>query len=210
MKPARHPSARSGQSLIESLLVIALLSLIFWGVFQLSQLQAAKAVLTYAASAGARARAVGLDDFMVSKVIRAAAIPNAGAMVTPQKPEGSAGGAAWGDYTPGEAWAIGLASRPGSPQLNLERSRIPLFLGSQRWGEMAAILDYERWDDVRYGQGAAAPELVRMHTHQDYPLNYPFARAFYAADEVRLDSAGDENDVYVTRDQHYPLYLEVP
>ncbi len=210
MKPVRHRSARAGQSLIESLLVIALLSLVFWGAFQLSQLQAAKAVLSYAAAAGARARAVGLDDFMVYKVIHAAAIPNAGPMVTPDQPEGSAGGAVWGDYTPGQAWARGLYSRPGSPQLDLERSRIPLFLGSQRWGEMAAILDYERWDDVDYGQGAAPAELVRMHTRQDYPLNYPFARAFYAADEVRLDSAGGDNSVYVTRDQHYPLYLEIP
>ena len=144
------------------------------------------------------------------KVVHAAAIPNAGGMVTPQKPEGSAGGAVWGDYSPGEAWARGLSSRPGSPQLDLERSRIPLFLGSQRWGEMAAILDYERWDDVQYGQASAPPELVRMHARQDYPLNYPFARAFYAADEVRLDSAGGDASVYVTRDQHYPLYLEVP
>ena len=66
---------RRGQALIESCLAIIVLCLVFAGLFQISQLFAAKEILDYSASRGARAKAVGFNEWMVRKVARVAAIP---------------------------------------------------------------------------------------------------------------------------------------
>ena len=205
-------TACAGQSLIESCFVVAVICLIFFGLFQISQLFAAKAILTYAAAAGARARTVGFNDFMVYKVVRAAAIPNAGKMTTPAyDPAGSAGGDWWGTATPGEAWV--RASAPGVPasaQYEIERSRIPDYLGTTRWSELEGILDYERWDDIHYGEALATEDFVELSTSQRYPLVFPFARAYYAADTVRLASGDPHHNENIQRERHAPLYLDVP
>lgn len=198
---------RSGQSLIESCVVIAVGCLIFFGLFQLSQLYAGRAVLTYTAAAGARARMVGFNDFMVYKVIRTASIPNAGRMTNPTE-QTYAGALDWGAARPGEALSYAMnAGTPYSPAHEIEVSRIPNYLYSTRWGELPAILDYDRWDDIDYIEGAAS-DFVQLETRQDYPIRFPFARAFYAADEVRLQSDGGNTEEFVTREKHYPLYLE--
>ncbi|MBP7275865.1 MAG: pilus assembly protein [Kiritimatiellae bacterium] len=205
----RIPSRRrrSGQALVESCVVIALICLIFFGLFQLSQLYAARAVLTQAASAGARARMVGFNDFMVYKVIRTAAIPNAGRMTHPQSPT-SAGGLDWGAARPGEALDYALyAGTPGSPSLELERSRIPNYLYATRWGELTGILGYERWDGIRYFENSS-DEYVLLGVRQDYPLMFPMHRTFYAADEVPLRGDGVGVSEYAAREKHYPLFLE--
>jgi hypothetical protein len=205
-------TARAGQSLIESCFVVAVICLIFFGLFQISQLFAAKAILTYAAAAGARARTVGFNDFMVYKVVRAAAIPNAGRMTTPPyDPSGTAGGAWWGAARPGEAWD--RASTPGVPasaQYEIERSRIPDYLGTTRWSQLEGILDYERWDEIRFGEAPATEDFVEFNASQRYPLVYPFARAYYAADTVRLASGEPHVNENIQRERHAPLYLDVP
>ncbi len=209
MKGCTHAS-RSGQSVIESCIVLAVGCLIFFGLFQVSQLYAAKAVLSYSAVAGARARAVGFNEFMVYKVVRTAAIPNAGRLVTPSVQE-NAGALAWGVTPPGQAWAH--ASRSGTPHSRVyeaESSRIPSYLGAERWGELGGVLDYEDWDSIDFGEGAGSAEFVLFRTRQEYPLVYPFARTFYADDRVRLDSGAGFMQDYVVRDRHAPLYLEAP
>lgn len=206
MKPDRKRC--SGQSVIESCIVVAITCLIFFGLFQVSQLFSAKAVLTYSAVAGARARMVGFNDFMVYKVVRAASIPNAGPMVTPTVTRGGGVSAMVSSSTPGALWDTALhAGSPTSPQYDLERSRIPLYLGSTRWGELPAILDYENWDDIGYAEGGSSADLILAEARQNYELVWPFARAFYADDHVHMDSSGD--DAFIIRDKHYPLYLEV-
>lgn len=200
--------ARSGQSLIESCVVITVVSLICFGVVQLARLYAAKAVLTYAAAAGARAEMVGFNDFMVHKVVRAASIPNAGRMTNPD-PDAYSGGVLWGEVRPGAAFDLALhAGQPYSPEYEIELSRIPNYLYATRWGELAGILDYERWDDVHHVQGSSSTDYVMMRSYQHYPLLFPFVRSFYAADEVRLESDGSDTGDSVTRERHYPLYLE--
>ena len=77
------PGGEAGQSLVESCLVIALISFIFMGLFQISRLSAAREVLQHAAARAARARTVGFNAWMVPKVVRVAAIPNAGRMTEP-------------------------------------------------------------------------------------------------------------------------------
>ncbi len=61
---------------------MALLSFILFGIFQISQIYAAKEIMMNAAVSGARARTVGLNEFMVYKVVRAASTPG-------REPEGS-------------------------------------------------------------------------------------------------------------------------
>ena len=173
-------SGRAGQSLIESCLVLAIVCLAFFGVFQISQLFAAQEVLHYAAGRGARAKVVGFNQFMVFKTIRVGAIPNAGRLCNPATGGGPAA------------------------QHAMETARIPLYMGAENQGELGAILDYEDWATIHYN-GLPAPladGTLRLDIGQTVPLDkYPFHRAFYAADS--LDMTGTS---YL--DNHYPLYLD--
>lgn len=174
-------SSKAGQTLIESVLVIALICLIFFGLFEVSQLFAHKEVLDYAAGRGARAKTVGFNQFMVFKTVRVGAIPNAGRLISP----GYNGG-------PASEYAV-------------ETPLIPLYLGSRNAGELPAIMNYEEWDgshDVTYASPVfLADGTLHMEVRQQVPLKYPFHRAFYADDSV--DMTGQSRI-----DNHYELYID--
>jgi hypothetical protein len=171
-------TSRSGQALIESCLVVALICLVFFGVFQLSQLFASQEVLDYAAGRGARARTVGFNRFMVFKTIRVGAIPNAGQLINPVH----AGGPA--------------------VQYGLEAARIPLYLGAEDYGRLQPILNYDAWDTVQMDASYSVGDgTLHQGVRQSVPLRYPFHRAFYNADSVPLEGE-------ITLDEHYPLYME--
>ena len=61
----RTVSTKSGQSIIESSITVALISILFFGLVQMALLFTAKEVVTYAANKGARARTVGFNNFMI-------------------------------------------------------------------------------------------------------------------------------------------------
>jgi len=191
-------SSRGGQALIESCLVMAILALLLFGLFQISQLYAAKEIMMHSATAGARARAVGFNDFMIYKATRIAAIPTAGLMTEPGFQRHAIN---WGALTPGEAFDLSLSGRRASSQYEIEQSRIPLYLAARHRGDLHAILDYLDWDTFGHVGIHEAHTSVRVTTHQDLPLRFPMHRAFYANDEVRFE--GD-----VSMDNHYPLYLQ--
>ncbi len=174
-------SSKAGQSLIESVLVIALICLIFFGLFEVSQLFAHKEVLDYAAGRGARAKTVGFNQFMVYKTVRVGAIPNAGRLISP----GYNGGPA-SEYT-------------------VETPLIPLYLGSRNAGELPSIMNYEEWDganDVTYAPPVSPGDgTLRMEVQQQVPLRYPFHRAFYAADSVHMTGAS-------IIENHFQLYID--
>ena len=183
----RHGS-RSGQSLIESCIVMALVCLLFMALLQISQIFAAKEVLNYAANKGARARTVGLNNFMVYKVIRVGSIANAGPMTSPdfersQFPY---------ELDPTEdtlinIWSSALTAAPSSQQYELESARIPEYLGAEYIGRLNALLDYERWDTIRAWQpGWVLSESIDITVNQDYPLWVPMHRLFVDADSVEL------------------------
>ena len=193
---------RSGQAMLETGIAMVLLCLIVFGGVQVARLFAARDIVSYSASAGARAAAVGFNDFMVYKVTRVAAIPNAGNMTNPATPPSAPDGV-WGDMSAGEAVTFGLQSRPGfPPEREIEQSRIPLYLGSTHWGELTAILDYEDWETISHpmviedGEGAVATRV-----RQDFPLDMPMHRAFILSDEVDLRNTAWLGD-------HHSLYLE--
>ncbi len=196
---------KAGQTLLETCIVMMLLCLIFFGLVQLSQLSASKEILDYAASCGARARSVGFNDFMVGKVVRVAAIPNAGRLLTPEvihpaNPDDLSG-------TPGRAWDYALAAQPASPQFPVESHAIPLYLGGDSWGRLPAILDYEYWNSSTDSRGAidyilhdSAGSGLGVHTSQEVPLWTPLHRLIYDGDSFPL--GGD-----AILENHYPLYL---
>lgn len=159
--------------------MVALVCLVFFGIFQLSQLFAAQEVLDYAAGRGARARTVGFNHFMVEKTMRVGAIPNAGRLINPA-------------YTGGP-----------SREYALEQARIPLYLGGENSGRLDAILDYEEWDSIRIGASSSMGDgTLRQGVDQNVSLTkYPFHRAFYAADTLELSGE-------CLIDEHYTLYLD--
>ena len=165
--------------MIESCLVVALVCLVFFGVFQTSQMFAAQEVLDYAAGRGVRARTVGFNRFMVFKTIRVGAIPTAGRLVNP-------------------AYAGGPLREHA-----LETARIPLYLGSETGGRLRAILDYSAWDSVHEGSSFSVGDGTRLQTvHQDLSLtNFPFHRAFYAGDVLPMEGRA-------CMDEHFSLYLD--
>lgn len=170
---------QKGQSLIESCIVIGILCLLLMGIFQLSQLFMAQEILHYAAGRGARAKVVGFNDFMVFKTVRVGTIADAGPMTSPENEGG-----------PPE-------------QRSTERSRIPLYLGSDWSGQLPSILDYADWGSISYSPHApVTTTILHFQVFQDFPLRYAFHRAFYADDSIFFIG-----NAYI--DNHCPLYLDM-
>jgi len=198
----RAAGRRSGQTLLETTLALLLICLIFAGLLQVSQIFAAHEVLNYAAACGARAKTVGFNRWMVEKVVRTAAIPNAGRLREPAfENVNPALRAQVAGLRPGVLWSRLLAVTPVSAQHDLERARIPEYLDSENSGRARYVLDYADWDSIRqsvtWGQGVE----VDVRLRQEYPLRFPGHRAFFAADGMNLQGEARLAN-------HYPLYLE--
>jgi len=178
MVQTRHAE---GQALIESCIVIGLICLLLMGLFQLAQLFMAREILDYAAGRGARAKAVGFNDFMVDKIVRIGAIANAGIMTFPEQ----------------------LDAGPLA-QSAIERARIPLYLGADRHNQLDSILNYEEWPNLVIGY-TSSDIVLNFEVSQDMPIRF-FPRlfgAFYASETVPMKGI-------VAMDNHYPLYLQEP
>ena len=159
-------------------MVLAVLCLVLFGVFQVSQVIATKETLHYAAGRGLRAKTVGFNEFMVYKTVRVGAIPAAGLMTTPVRTGGPAA------------------------QYAMERARIPLYLGGDDYSYLPAILGYDRWDALQFPRqpGIDFDGSLHLRITDDFPLAFPMHRTFYAADTVRLFG-----ESYL--DSHYTLYM---
>ena len=176
-------------------MVIFLMSFIFMGLFQVSQLHMANEVMINAAAAGARSKAVGFNDFMLYKVVNVATIPNAGRMENPTPTSISLPSYST-DRAMASYWNSALANdNPGNPQTALEISSIPLYLGTDSWGGLPGVLDYEDWDTVRhpyvFGDGEGA---LQVSVRQDFPMDIPLRRAFYRDDDVRVERNATHGD----------------
>jgi len=188
---------------------MGLICLVFMGFFQVSQLLAAREILAHAAARGARAKTVGFNRWMISKVVRVAAIPNAGRLLVPDfENESPALRAALAAAPPGRVWDAvvrgGLA--PSTAQVDLERARIPEYLASRNRPQSQHVLDYAGWDGIGLSDlSAPAPDdavpLNHIRVRQDVPLWLPLHRAFYAEDTVRL-----HGDAFL--ESHYAFYMD--
>jgi len=184
--------------------VILVLALIFFAAMEMSRIFAGVEIMDHAATTGVRAKAVGFNDFMVEKVVRVASIPNAGVMIPPvvAPPVITPADAAYYRDTPiYQQWQSALQSNPSSPQLSVERARIPLYLGGERWGELGAILDYTDWDTVGAASEINNGNRAGVVTRQNYPIRMPMAEFFYGNDTFPMRGEAWHAD-------HSGLYLE--
>ena len=177
-----NPNARkwvgcSGQSLVESCVVIGIICLFLMGLFQLSQLYMAREIMMYAAGRGARARTVGFNEYMVYKTVRVAAIPASGRML--DRPD---------------------AIKSPAAQRNLERGRIPLYLAEDHWARLSAILDYTNWPEISRSVLDLGGTRLDCRVGIDFPIQTPVFRAFYRGEALPLYGNA-------TLENHYPLYL---
>lgn len=191
--------AKSGQAIVESAIVVIIMSLILFGLLEVSRLFMGQEIVNYAATVGARAHAVGFNDFMIYKTVRVATIPVAGRLTNPGAPQR---GTTWAGLEPGQKWEAAVAAQPSSLQYDqVESVRIPDYLATERWGEQDGVLNYEEWDDVVFSTVDNGPTLVNANVRKDVQLKFPFRRAFWPDDDLR--TVGE-----VTMDSHYQLYLE--
>ncbi len=200
---------KDGAALIEATLVVMVLCMVLFGGFQISRLFAAKEIIDYSAMAGARAKSVGLNSFMVHKVVRVATIPNAGRIRNPRMEMQASDAYDWDAERPGVLWDSAVAARaPTSPQTGIELMRIPFYLGAEWYGQLPAILDYEDWHTVgalqEFDQGG---EQVWVSVSQRVPVRFPFSRAFYDRDSLVLRS-GRRFMHGARMANHSELYLE--
>lgn len=174
------PHHAEGQSLIESCIVIGLICLLLAGLFQLAQLFVAREIIDYAAGRGARARTVGLNDFMVNKTVRVGAIVNAGALVVPER----LGNGPWDQWT------------------SCELPRIPQYMLCNDWQENDT-LDYTLWNTITWSCPAPQATPVHCEVRQDVPLVFfpNLFRAFYTEATVPMQGV-------VEIENHYSLYLQ--
>ena len=149
--PAARRTDSRGQAMIESLVVLLALLTIFLFLFQFTDIFTAKLMLSHAASRAARARAVGMNSYMVVKSARVAMIPASGARITPSNSDMNL----LNDISPGDSFDNVFTSAvqmgAGSEIARAELNRIPLFLAAENDAVARAILDYELWDatDIR-------------------------------------------------------------
>ena len=76
---------RRGQAMVETLLAVLVITALFLSLFKLSRMLTGKIMLEHAAMRVARARAVGMNEFMCLKAARVAVIPVAGERLKPGK-----------------------------------------------------------------------------------------------------------------------------
>lgn len=212
----RQPLARSGQAMIESMIVMLVICLLFFGLFQLAHGFAHREILRHAAARAARARTVGFNHWMCTKVMRAATIPNAGRMLQPQETFVDATlREAIDTLSPGALWDWALATTPDNSRAAFERARIPDYLASENSARASYILDYEGWDDIRGsglggGAGGTIGNQLEIRLEQKYPLSI-MVRGLY--DWVGALTPALESGELTLRgnyeiEGHYQLYLD--
>ena len=151
----KRPRSRKGQAMLESIIALFFLFLVFFLVVDYAELLKTRMVMDYAAARGARARAVGFNDFMVTKTLRIASMPVAGECLT-AKDSGISPSAGF------------LISRSGS------------YLEAEYESDTRGILDFELWNPAKLEWSASESWNgrqgdVTMQVRQHHPLvsSYP-------------------------------------
>lgn len=205
----------NGQAMIESVFVVIVACLCFLALFQYANLFAAKMTLTHAATRAARARSVGLNNWMVEKAARAAAIPVSGKSLIPfGLPATPSGIVKPGEI--GSIWDAALAVSPVSAKAELERARVPEYMGSVNSPTSREILNYELWEDMSLeldeplDLDGTMPGALDVTIRQRQPLII----SIMALIEGALKRDGHNDQDYVTMratysiESQYPLYME--
>lgn len=177
---AARSGRRGGQAMVETVVVMIFLCLAFFLTYEYANLFNVHTVLDYAAARAARARAVGFDDFMVTKVVRVATASVAGKCRSLT------------DENEGLSNAT-IISRMGS------------YLETMFESETKGVLDFELWDSDKLGWTVDEVKddnsELRMRVWQNHPLYGSEGDSVKQREFRRLTGeAAIEN--------HYSLYLK--
>ena len=121
--------AHSGQAMVETVLAVLIITFLFLVLFRLSQMLTAKIMLQHAAMRVARARAVGMNEFMCVKAARVSVIPVAGKRLQPG---------------------------PDDERKNISETALArMYMRTLDWSYADGLLRYENWEKftVRPGHG---------------------------------------------------------
>ena len=127
---------RRGQAMLETVLAVLVITFVFLALFKLSHLLTGKILLEHAAMRVARARAVGLNEFMCQKIARVVTIPVAGRRLWPT------------DEDFDDDW---------------ERARLRIYMQTRDAAIARGVLEYEGWDRLDVDPGRGVPSLTAMH-----------------------------------------------
>jgi len=176
--------AASGQAMVESVFVIMLLCLIFWGFLQAAILYNHERVLQFASFASARSATVGFNQETYLRAYRAAAIPASGTMLSPGR------------------------NMTQMEQLALETMIIPLYLNQAVEGNM----DYGHWD--RYNMrpiiltGTPGTRMLEETHAQEHPLEMPMVGAYYRINRGTNATISMMQNTRSDLAWHYEHYLQ--
>lgn len=201
--------------MIESIIIIIVVSLCFFALFQYASLFSAKAILYHAAACAARARTVGFNEWMTRKSALVASIPASGERIAPAySGVDTAITAALKQGRVGDIWDLALRSSTRSPSTAIEVGRIPEFMEGVNEPSARAVLDYALWEDTTVSLDEPisvdgdSPVKLTATVRQRHPLFFllePLA-------EGSLSPAGDDESISLrgvfSIESHYPLYLE--
>jgi len=171
--------------MIETTIVLFMLCIIFFLVFDYARLLNCRTVLEYAATRCARARAVGFNDFMVLKTARLGAMSVSGKCLTQ-----------FDDDDP-----------DAQPTTSMLVNRMGSYLQTASYAETFGILDFELWQPSKLGWSCVeSSDGIAMHVWQKQPV-------FRILNPQGADD-GDDDIVEVTLhgnakiESHYPFYLK--
>ena len=156
--------------MIESLIVLMLLLAAFFFFYDFAYGIATRLLLTHGAARVARAETVGFNRFHQTKALRVATIPVAGERLVPGRDSGR-----------------GVSSPAG--ELALMRT----YLSSENEAEADGILDYERWESLRFTSDSDGTRS-EVRAEMSLPLLLPakFGRLFGIEPARSTDAAAGE------------------
>ena len=131
----RQKMTHSGQVMVEAVLAILIITSVFLCLFKLSYMLTGKILVEHAAMRVARARAVGMNEFMCCKAARVSVIPVAGKRLWPEGDEL--------DYA-------------------MERARLPIYMQTKDAAIARGVLEYEGWMDLGVSPGNGTDSKVGM------------------------------------------------
>ncbi len=171
--------------MLESALVVVMISLVFFGMLQVVLKLNAEQVQQWAAFAGARSRVVGFNDALVEKVWLVGNILNSGAMTAPYQ----------GLTAPAQA----------DVENDLYASEGSFMMTARTAWELRPQFNYEQWSQISDLPGANSFDAYHATSSQNYPLLIAQALPFLAG------SFGTTNAVLQTDvilENHFPFYLQ--
>lgn len=118
--------------MVETVIAVLVIVFAFLALFRLSHMLTGKILLEHAAMRVARARTIGLNDFMCLKTARVSVIPVAGTRLWPAGKDEF-------DYA-------------------MELSRVPIYLATPDGAVANGVLDYEGWHRLEVSAGGGSSE----------------------------------------------------